>query len=133
MQGHCIVWLPTSHFTQTISCDRRHCSANCYIFFFVFLMCWLILCYTPYKKKVLKVVSSSFQTCITHKNTLIACQSTIVKLYTLYSELFLSECIQCKDYYSTVHPIRCFTSKNKLRLFMYGRQGVSHLLFILSP
>jgi hypothetical protein len=36
----------------------------------------------------------------------------MMKLETLHSACFLSDCLQCKDYYYTLYPLMCLTSEN---------------------
>jgi hypothetical protein len=72
-------------------------------FFHVFVN--VMLCSTPYEKKVLKVVSSSFQTCSTHKNTLIAHQSTVCETVNTVFWIIPFRVYSLQGYYSTFHPL----------------------------
>jgi len=39
-----------------------------------------------------------------------------MKLKTLHPEFFISDCLECSDYYCTCYPLTCPTSENCLGL-----------------
>lgn len=141
MRGQYITWQATSLFTQTVLHDSRRRSNHCHSNLLWIGVPALYFNALPLTlgshvlnlRKVLEMVSFSLQTCITHNKHVVHCMLKFCwqngKKHCILNAL-LSDHLQCKDCYHTLHPLICLTSKHHMGSDLTNKEAaIPRLLF----